>query len=79
MADTMTTTYELKILAGFVDEDDRTLTLPNPKPEITTEELEALETLAAPVLIGDKYGAQFSRFKSVVRKTTVKTKYDLNA
>ena len=78
MADTFTNTVELKILVGFVDEDDRTLTLPNPKSNITTQELENLQTLAAPVLIGDKYGAQFSRFKSVVKKYTTRTKYDIS-
>lgn len=74
MADKIVTTSELRILVGFVDEDDRTISIPNPSPNLTEQQVKAVETYAAPVLIGDKYQAAFSRFKSaryveVTRKT----------
>lgn len=74
MADTITTTRDLKLLAGFADEDDRTLTLPNPRNGISKSDIEDLAELATPVLIGDKYGATFTRFKEakIVTATVVK-------
>lgn len=60
----MTTVYNLKLLAGFADEDDRIITLPNPKSNLTKADIDAVGTKAANVLIGDKYGAAFTRFKS---------------
>ena len=64
MATTTTTYSRLKLQAAFSDEDDRTLTLENPKNDITEAQVHALESAAANVLIGDKYGADFTRFKS---------------
>ena len=71
MADTQSNTYELKLLAGFADEDDRTIRYPNPKSSLTKADILSLQTLATPVLIGDRYGAAFTRFKSakIVNKT----------
>ena len=77
MADVVTTFNQLKILAGFVDEDDRTLTINDPRANLTEEDVKAIEPLAAPVLIGDKFGATFSRFKSASVVTGTKTKLDL--
>lgn len=71
MADTQYNTFELKLLAGFADEDDRTIRYPSPKSSLTKADILALQTLAMPVLVGDKYGAAFTRFKSakIVNKT----------
>lgn len=77
MADRVTNTVELKLVAGFADEDDRTLTLPNPRGDITPQQLHELETLAAPVLIGDKYGAAFTRWKLVTKVYKARTVYDV--
>ena len=73
MADSTKSTYQLKLLAGFSDEDDRSITIDNPKSGLTWAQIEALETYAAPVLIGDKYGASFTRFKEAkyVESTTI--------
>lgn len=73
MADSTKTAYQLKLLAGFSDEDDRTITIDNPIQNITLAQIEALGTYAAPVLIGDKYGASFTRFKEAkyVQSTTI--------
>ena len=70
-------TRELKILLGFGDEDDRTLTLQNPRENLTNTEIQAFATAAAPVLVGDKYSAAFTRVKKAFyfEKTTVTIKY----
>lgn len=66
--------YELKLLAGFADEDDRTITLINPKRNLTAAQINAVGELAVGVLIGDKYGAAFTRFKEAYyREGTVTT------
>ena len=63
MADQITTKNTLKLLAGFVDEDDRTITLEDPKENLTWNDISTVASLSANVLIGDKFQAQFSRFK----------------
>lgn len=74
---TVTNTTEVKLLAAFVDEDDRTITIPDPRSGITGQDIENLQTLAANVLIGDKYGAAFTRFKEAKYVYKTKTEYDL--
>ena len=54
----------LKIVAGFADEDDRTINMPNPNDDVTEADIRALEPYATSVLLGDKYGATFTRFKT---------------
>ena len=78
MADKTTTSLELKLVAGFVDGDERTISYPNPKSTITAAQIEALNASASSVLIGDKYGAPFNMFldAEIVSKTT--TKLDLS-
>lgn len=72
---TQTTTNELVITAEFTDEDTRSITLPNPKATITAAEVIAAQTAASNVLIGDKAGASFSKFKSVTNREIIKTEY----
>lgn len=64
MSDKVTTTNQLKLLAGFVDEDDRTISIDDPKDNLTWANIQTLAEKSSNVLIGDKYQAQFSRFKS---------------
>lgn len=78
MADIVKQTDTLKLLAGFADEDDRTITVNNPRSGITAADINALATLATPVLIGDKYGAAFTRFKSATYVTKAETTLDPN-
>ena len=54
MADQITTKNTLKLLAGFVDEDDRTITLDDPKENLTWSDISAVAALSSNVLIGDK-------------------------
>ena len=76
MADTVSTTNELIMLAAFSDEDDRTLTIPNPKATITESDIAAINAAAANVLIGDKYGASFTRIKKATRRSTTRRKFE---
>lgn len=77
MATSKTTQYNhLKLLAGFSDEDDRTITVLNPKSNLTKSQIEAVGQLAVGVLIGDKYAAQFTRFKSASYVEGVTTTLD---
>lgn len=84
MADKTTTTNELKIENLFVDGDNRTITLKNPKAEITTNEITALESLIIngtgeeSILIGDKYGSDFKRIQEVRKVSKTTTDYDLS-
>lgn len=88
MADKLTTTYELKFEWLFLDGDTRVLTLKNPKTEITTAEITALEQLildapkeatdiSTPLLIGDKASSQFRRINLVTREEIRTTELDL--
>lgn len=73
MADTIKSANELKILAGFADEDDRTITVSDPKQNLTWSNIASLESAAAGVLIGDKYSASFSRIKEAKYVNTTTT------
>ena len=75
MADVVKTSGTLQIVAEFVDEDDRSITLDNPKATITAAEVNALSSFIKTngILIGDKDGADFSRVKSAKKiQSTVK-------
>lgn len=72
MADTRTTTREMKIKMYFVDGDDRTLTLKNPRSDVTSADIESLQSFMQneQPLIGDKLGAAFGKITSA---TTIQT------
>lgn len=84
MADKTTVTNELKIVNLFTDGDTRTITLKNPRNNITTSDILALENLlmngggSTSLIIGDKYGSDFRRIQEVskIEKTTVE--YDIS-
>lgn len=78
MADKSTVVNQLKIVAGFTDGDERTISYDNPKDNITAADIRALDSLAAGVLIGDKYGAPFSTFKDAGIYEITKVELDLN-
>ena len=73
MATTQST--EIVAIARFTDDDTRTITYPNPKSDITSQEIQALQEAAAKVLIGDKAGAAFDSFSSLKKREVVKTEY----
>lgn len=75
MADTVSQSSELKMEALFVDGDTRTLSVKNPKANITQANITALNTLMQTnnLLVGDKYGGRFGRltYAAKVDKSTV--------
>lgn len=78
MADIRTTTRELKIIAYFVDGDTRNITLKDPKSNLTSTEIENLQTWMQtnqPV-IGDKMGAAFGKIQTAT--TTIKVEISLD-
>lgn len=76
MPDTIKSANQIKLLAGFADEDDRTITLDEPKSGITWNDIENLENTAKNVLIGDKFSAAFTRFKSAKYIETTTTELE---
>lgn len=84
MADRTITTNQLKFEWLFVDGDTRTFTEDNPKNEITTQEITALETLilngggsSPTLLVSDKTNAEFRRINTVITESKATTIYDL--
>lgn len=81
MADKVTNSNVLTMVAGFADGDDRTITLDNPKGDLdfmTT----GVQTLAEfikenNIILGDKTGAGYSRMKSAKVSTKRVTHLDL--
>ena len=75
MADTVKTSRELKTEFGFYDNDTRTVTLENPRTDLTAADIKAVATLAANTqpIIGDKGGARVVGINSakIVEKTVV--------
>lgn len=80
MADTSTTTHELKINQYFVDGDTRMITLKNPSANITSAQIEALQTWMQtnqPV-VGDKLGAAFGKITSAIVATQTELVLDID-
>ena len=73
--DTIKSSSELKLEAGFYDNDTRILTLENPRNNLTKADILAVETLAKNTqpIIGDKGSAAFVKFNSakIVDKTNI--------
>ncbi|MBE8949770.1 MAG: hypothetical protein SR3Q1_04130 [Quinella sp. 3Q1] len=80
MADVTKVRNTIQVVAEFSDGDDRTLTFDNPKATLTTDQLAAQINEASAyakthqVILGDKIGADFVRFKTA-RKVANTTKY----
>ena len=79
MADITKQTSTLSIVAEFADDDTRIITIDNPVANVSASAINALGTAAknGNILIGDKAGAAFTRFKSAKKKSTVIKNYDL--
>lgn len=68
MADTVTSSRELKLLYEFADGDNRTTSLPNPRNNITGAEVNAVGAtlLATQAFVGDKnYSTEPSAFVKI--------------
>lgn len=78
MTDTTKTTRKLKVQASFDDGDTRIISLDNPRSGLTEADITALNTLATPVLIGDKTGATFTGFIAARYSTVTEVTVDLS-
>jgi len=81
MADIRTITNQLKIENYFVDGDTRTITLKNPRANITSEEIQTLNTWLqnTNAIVGDKMGATFGKITKVTTVAQTKIDLDLNS
>lgn len=82
MADKTTVTKTLQMVAAFADGDERTINLDNPLSDSAslTAAVDSLGSfcLTNQVILGDKAGASFTKFKSAKVVTKTKTVLDLS-
>lgn len=73
MADIIQEKSYLSLVAEFTDGDDRTINIDNPLNGLTASYINACNSSASGILVGDKEGADFLRFKSAkkISATTV--------
>ena len=79
MADIIKTTSELLIECLFRDGDTRTITLRNPRANLSSTDIENLETFMSTnnIIIGDREGADFWKIKKAFTRNTTTTYLDL--
>lgn len=77
--DTVTSSADLKIKMGFGSEDDRTISLPNPRANVTAQEITNAFTdvTVSKVIVGDKAGADYTGILSAYREDKTVRKLDL--
>lgn len=80
MADTVTSSNELKLNYLFEDNDTRLTSLPNPVPNLTGAQINNVsDTLrATQAFVGDKTNAPFSKIISAKYVTQTRTILDLS-
>lgn len=80
MADVIKTVEELKLETLFEDEDTRTITLSNPRADISSSDIQALDNfmLTNEVIVGDKTGADFVKITKAKKVTTSTRTLDLS-
>ena len=81
MADISTNEATLKIENYFVDGDTRTITLKNPKSDISTSDIAELETFMRTnnIIVGDKMAEKKKKIEKVTRINTTKTYLDFTS
>ncbi len=79
-ADTVTSSTVAQLKFGFEDDDNRTVDVPNPKLDITPEEIVELETwiVANNAIVGDKAGAAVKEITSATLIDTTRINVDLS-
>ncbi len=77
--DTITASNTVDIVAGFVDGDTRTFKVPNPRSDLTSSDIENVDTWIAAnnIIIGDRTGASSTGINSATLVNTMKTRLDL--
>ena len=79
MADMTKTENVLNIECVFLDGDTRTITLKNPRSNISSSEIETLENFidTNQIIIGDRDSSDFWKIKRAVIRNTTTTYLDL--
>lgn len=80
MADVIKTSRSLIIENVFVDGDTRSVTLKNPRSDISESQITDLNSFLQEtnILIGDKDRATFGRIKKVTRRNSTTTYLDIS-
>ena len=80
MADVTKTSRSLIIENVFVDGDTRSVTLKNPRSDISESQITDLNSFLQEtnILIGDKDGATFGRIRKVTRRSSTTTYLDIS-
>jgi len=79
MADKTKMESILNIECVFLDGDTRTITLKNPRDDISSSNIENLETFMQEnnIIIGDRDSSDFRKIKKAVKRETTTTYLDL--
>ena len=79
MADIIKTASLLNIECVFLDGDTRTITLRSPKSNISSSEIESLESFMRNenIIIGDRDTSDFRKIKQAIKRETTTTYLDL--
>lgn len=79
MADRTKTESILNIECVFLDGDTRTITLKNPRSNVSSSDIETLETFMQTnqIIIGDRDSSDFRKIKKAVKRNTTTSYLDL--
>lgn len=79
MADIVKSASILNIECVFLDGDTRTITMKNPRSNISSSDIENLETFMQTenIIIGDRDLSDFRKIKKAVKRETTTTYLDL--
>ena len=79
MADRVKTSNELVIECAFIDGDTRTITLRSPRSNISSSDIENLETFMQTenIIIGDRDLSDFKKIKQAIKRETTTIYLDL--
>lgn len=79
-ADTVSSSVNLKTEFGFVDGDTRSVNIPDPITNISSDTIVTFSTWIAAnqPIVGDKYGASTTGVNSAIKVEKMTTKLDLN-
>lgn len=77
MADKIISNNTLEMVAGFADDDYRTISIPDPPETLTSAQVKAFGEAAKNILIGDKAGAACTGLKSAKMIERVTVRLDL--
>ena len=79
MADMIKTSTQLNIECVFLDGDTRTITLKNPRSNVSASDIENLESfmLENKIIIGDRDSFDFKKIRKAVKRETTTRYLDL--